>query len=179
MLPEEVDDHDLVAPALANRDSMFEAARQKLRCDDDETTAPSFSEDSCSDMCLTMDGRKTLWTILGKRFTSRERSMSPTASLPLARVLMNGWRRSRASDKVLSESLLSCTSSWASVVKTTCRSESLSWQRLRVSRSTSHRQILRHTPSWTLLRHACVTDSWRPLSLALLTSSSAGRHAPL
>ena len=48
--PEGLAASDLVAPALANRDSMFEAARQKLCCDDDETTAPSFSEGSCGDV---------------------------------------------------------------------------------------------------------------------------------
>ena len=37
----------LVTPAVAPRDAIFEAAKRKETYDNDETTAPSLSEDSC------------------------------------------------------------------------------------------------------------------------------------
>ena len=40
----------LVTPAVASRDAICEAAKLKETCDDDETTAPSLSEDSCGDV---------------------------------------------------------------------------------------------------------------------------------
>ena len=118
---------------MASRDSIFEAAKLKELCDDDETTAPSFSDDSCGDVFddgwkedLEDNSWKEIHFLRTVDVSYSKSSIGQSFDEWMG--TLKGFRQGPGRVFVL------CTSSWADVVKATWRSRSSSWQRLQVAR---------------------------------------------
>ena len=142
-------------PEVAPREAIFEAAKRNETCDDNDTTPPSLSEDSCGDVFddgWEKDLEDDYWTEIHlARTADFFYSKSSTGqSLDEWLETLEGLRQAQSEFSSWS------TFSLANAVRATWRSGSANLERQPVSRCTLLRRILQNTLRGTLLLLASV-----------------------